>query len=56
MDFEGQVAVVTGGAQGIGHAVCQELRRGGARIVIWDIAAPLILPIGKAYLMRAMRP
>ena len=41
MDFEGQVAVVTGGAQGIGHAVCQELRRGGARIVIWDNDADL---------------
>lgn len=36
MDFSGQVAVVTGGAQGIGHAVCQELLKGGARIVIWD--------------------
>ena len=36
MDFSGQVAVVTGGAQGIGRAVCEELQKGGARIVIWD--------------------
>lgn len=36
MDFSGQVAVVTGGAQGIGRAVCEELSKGGARIVIWD--------------------
>ena len=35
-DFSGQVAVVTGGAQGIGRAVCEELLNGGARIVIWD--------------------
>lgn len=36
MDFTGQVAVVTGGAQGIGRAVCEELQKGGARLVIWD--------------------
>ena len=41
MNFEGQVAVVTGGAQGIGYAVCEELRKGGARIVIWDNDAAL---------------
>lgn len=35
-DFSGQVAVVTGGAQGIGRAVCEDLLNGGARIVIWD--------------------
>ena len=36
MDFSGQVAVVTGGAQGIGRAVCEVLRENGARVVIWD--------------------
>ena len=36
MDFSEQVAVVTGGAQGIGRAVCEELHKSGARIVIWD--------------------
>lgn len=36
MDYSGQVAVVTGGAQGIGRAVCEKLSNGGARIVIWD--------------------
>ncbi len=35
-DFSGQVAVITGGAQGIGGAVADELARGGARIAIWD--------------------
>ena len=41
MDFSNQIAVVTGGAQGIGRAVCEELRKGGARIVIWDNDADL---------------
>lgn len=40
-DFSGQVAVITGGAQGIGLAVCEELQRRGARIVIWDQDAQL---------------
>lgn len=35
-DFSGQVAVVTGGAQGIGRAVCEALLAKGARIVVWD--------------------
>ncbi len=36
-EFEGQTAVVTGGAQGIGKAICQRLMAGGARIAIWDL-------------------
>ena len=40
-DFSGQVAVITGGAQGIGLAVCEELQRRDARIVIWDQDAQL---------------
>ncbi len=35
--FEKQIAVVTGGAQGIGRAVAENLLAGGARIAIWDI-------------------
>ena len=34
--FAGQVAIVTGGAQGIGRAVAERLQAGGARIVLWD--------------------
>lgn len=41
MNFSEQIAVVTGGAQGIGRAVCEELHKGGARIVIWDNDADL---------------
>ena len=34
--FEGQVAVVTGAARGIGLGIAQRLAREGARVVIWD--------------------
>jgi NAD(P)-dependent dehydrogenase (short-subunit alcohol dehydrogenase family) len=35
--FENQVAIVTGGASGIGRAVCEELARRGAVAVVADI-------------------
>jgi 3-oxoacyl-[acyl-carrier protein] reductase len=35
-DFSGRVAVVTGGAQGIGRAVVERLLKGGAAVAIWD--------------------
>lgn len=40
-DLAGQVAVVTGGAQGIGLAVARELHRGGAQVCLWDMDAGL---------------
>ena len=41
-DFSDKVAVVTGGANGIGAAVAERLARSGARVAIWDmdIASP----------------
>lgn len=39
--FEGQTAVVTGGAQGIGLAVAERLAQGGAHVAIWDRDAEL---------------
>ncbi len=36
-EFESQTAIVTGGAQGIGKAICQRLQGGGASIAIWDL-------------------
>ena len=41
MDFSGRVAVVTGGAQGIGRAVAERLAAGGARLALWDVDAAM---------------
>lgn len=38
-DFRDQVAVITGGAQGIGYAVAQRMIENGATVLLWDIDA-----------------
>jgi 2-dehydro-3-deoxy-L-rhamnonate dehydrogenase (NAD+) len=37
IDLKGRVAVITGGAQGIGFATTQRLLESGARAIVWDI-------------------
>ena len=39
-DFTGQVALVTGGARGIGAAIAAGLQGFGAVVRVWDLAAP----------------
>jgi len=41
-DLNGRVAVVTGGAQGIGLAVAVRLVQGGARVILWDMRGDLL--------------
>lgn len=42
IDLEGQIAVVTGGAQGIGFAVARRFIASGARVCLWDRDGPLL--------------
>ena len=39
IDLKGRVAVITGGAQGIGYATAQRMLASGASVVLWDIDA-----------------
>jgi 3-oxoacyl-[acyl-carrier protein] reductase len=42
IDLQGRVAVVTGGAQGIGFACAERMLRSGAMPLLWDIDAKLL--------------
>lgn len=42
IDLSGQVAVVTGGAQGLGFAIAQRLLASGAKVSLWDMDAAVL--------------
>lgn len=37
MEFQDKVVVVTGGAQGIGKCICEEFKKQGAKVCVFDI-------------------
>ena len=39
LDLRGRVAIVTGGAQGIGAAIVERMEASGASVRVWDVAA-----------------
>jgi NAD(P)-dependent dehydrogenase (short-subunit alcohol dehydrogenase family) len=41
INLEGRIAVVTGGAQGIGRAIAERLIESGAKVWLWDLDADL---------------
>ena len=42
IDLEGRMAVITGGAQGIGFAIAARLAKSGARVSLWDMNEELL--------------
>ena len=42
IDLKSRVAVITGGAQGIGYAVAERFIASGAKVVLWDIDDALL--------------
>jgi 3-oxoacyl-[acyl-carrier protein] reductase len=37
LNLEGQVAIITGGAQGIGEGICEVFCKAGATVALWDV-------------------
>ncbi len=52
-EFEGRIALVTGAAGGIGRAVVDRLKAGGARIVAADLPSPALNALAAPDVVRA---
>jgi 3-oxoacyl-[acyl-carrier protein] reductase len=53
LNFDGQVAIVTGGARGIGLGIARRLTREGCKVIVWD-KDPSPLEAGTAGLEPAL--
>ena len=49
IDLDGQTAVVTGGAQGIGFAIAKRLIASGAKVSLWDITRRRSQPLRRRW-------
>jgi meso-butanediol dehydrogenase / (S,S)-butanediol dehydrogenase / diacetyl reductase len=47
--FDGKVAIVTGGARGIGAAIVARLLADGAKVLVADLSEPTSLPVGAEF-------
>jgi len=47
IDLRGRVALITGGAQGIGYALAERFQDSSARLVLWDVNASVLADAAK---------
>ena len=56
IDLKGRVAVITGGAQGIGYATAERMLRSGASVLLWDRDAALLAQARQSLAAQACAP
>ena len=56
IDLNGHVAIVTGGAQGIGQAIVERFAASGATVEIWDLDGDLAQETATEHRRHRLRP